>query len=56
MRIRELKKFLLEYLEVIQKLEYKIRNEDGDKLIYDCGFLNGEEFICYLLLDKINGK
>ena len=52
----ELRKFISEYLETIQKLQYKIRNEDGDKLIYDCGFLDGEEFICYLLLDKINGK
>ena len=51
-----MKKFLVEYLEMIGKLQYKIRNKDGDKLIYDCGFLDGEEYICYLLLDKINGK
>ena len=56
MRIREIKKFLSEYLEVIRKLHYKNRNEDGNELIYDCGFLDGEEYLCNLLLDKIDGK
>ena len=56
MRIREIKRFLSEYLEEIRKLQYKIRNEEGDKLIYDCGFLDGEGYLCNLLLDKINGK
>ena len=56
MRIQELKKFLSEYLEEIRKAHYKNRNKDGDELIYDCAFLDGEEYLCYLLLDKIEGK